>query len=82
MVLVGCLPRSEKMATLSNGATLDLGLAPTKYPNLCPWELMISESQERMTFAVSAEHIEDFLSLADAVVLRLQTLVCLQILVR
>ena len=54
-----------EMATLSNGATLDLGLAPTKYPNLCPWELMISESQERMTFAVSPEHIEDFLSLAE-----------------
>ena len=54
-----------EMATLSNGATVELALAPTKYPNLKPWELMISESQERMTFAVSPEHIEAFLSLAS-----------------
>ena len=54
-----------EMATLSNGATLDLSLAPTKYPNLKPWELMISESQERMTFAVAPTDIDAFLDLAS-----------------
>lgn len=54
-----------EMATLCNGATIDLALAPTKYPNLRPWELMISESQERMTFAVSPNCLDDFLSLAQ-----------------
>ena len=54
-----------EMAILSNGATIDLALAPTKYPNLRPWELMISESQERMTFAVSPTCLNDFLSLAQ-----------------
>jgi len=54
-----------EMATLSNGATLDLALAPTKYPNLKPWELMISESQERMTFAVAPSDIVPFLELAS-----------------
>ena len=54
-----------EMATLSNGATLDLALAPTKYPNLKPWELMISESQERMTFAVAPTNIDAFLDLAS-----------------
>ena len=43
------LPVGE-MATLSNGATLDLARTD-QVPNLKPWELMISESQERMTFA-------------------------------
>ena len=53
-----------EMATLSNGAQLDLKKAPTKYPGLQPWELMISESQERMTMAVAPEHCSSFLTLA------------------
>lgn len=44
-----------ELAILSGGARLDLAKAPTKYPNLEPWELMISESQERMTIAVPPE---------------------------
>ena len=61
----GGLSSSGEMATLSNGASLDLALAPTKYPNLKPWELMISESQERMTFAVAPADIDAFLDLAS-----------------
>ena len=53
-----------EMATLSGGALLDLSKAPTKYPNLKPWELMISESQERMTFAVPPHHCQQFEQLA------------------
>lgn len=54
-----------EMATLSNGAVIDLKRAPTKYPGLKPWELMISESQERMTLAVPPEQCEDFSNLAQ-----------------
>ncbi len=53
-----------EMATLTNGAKLDLALAPTKYQGLAPWELMISESQERMTFAVPSRHASAFEELA------------------
>lgn len=53
-----------EMATMSGGATLDLALCPVKYPGLQPWELMVSESQERMTFAVPAERAEEFTALA------------------
>ena len=53
-----------EMATLCGGAFLDLSKAPTKYPNLQPWQLMISESQERMTCAVPPEKTKQFTSLA------------------
>ncbi|MBU1964683.1 MAG: phosphoribosylformylglycinamidine synthase, partial [Proteobacteria bacterium] len=51
-------------ATLSGGCELDLKKAPLKYPGLNPWEILISESQERMTLAVAPETIEEFLTLA------------------
>lgn len=53
-----------EMAQKTNGAVVYLDLAPVKYPGLSPYELMISESQERMTFAVTKEKIESFLSLS------------------
>ncbi len=53
-----------EMATLTNGAKLDLALAPTKYQGLAPWELMISESQERMSFAVPPSKARAFEALA------------------
>lgn len=53
-----------EMASLSNGACIDLALCPVKYPGLSPWELMVSESQERMTIAVSPGKCDQFLALA------------------
>ncbi len=53
-----------EMAQMSGGATLDLARCPVKYPGLMPWELMISESQERMTLAVPPEHLDALLALA------------------
>ena len=53
-----------EMATLCGGAILDLSKAPTKYPNLQPWQLMIPESQERMTVAVSPKTCTQFEELA------------------
>ena len=34
------------------GADVDVTLAPLKYPGLRPWEVWLSEAQERMVFAV------------------------------
>ncbi len=41
-----------EMAKESGGALIDLEKVPLKYPGLRPWEIWISESQERMTLAV------------------------------
>lgn len=54
-----------EMAQITNGAVVDLEKALVKYPGLSPYELMVSESQERMTFSVAKEQIEDFLKLAE-----------------
>ena len=41
-----------EMARDSGGFVADLEKVPLKYPGLAPWQLWISESQERMTLAV------------------------------
>ncbi len=51
-------------AQLAGGCDIDLKMAPLKYPGLNPWEILISESQERMTVAVDPLQAEDFLALA------------------
>lgn len=53
-----------EMATFSGGARIDVALAKTKYPGLKPYELVISESQERMTVAVAPEKLTEFTELA------------------
>lgn len=53
-----------EMAQMSGGASLDLAKCPVKYPGLSPWELMVSESQERMTVAVPPSKAQMFLDLA------------------
>jgi phosphoribosylformylglycinamidine synthase len=53
-----------EMAGLTNGAKLDLARAPLKYPGLDPWEILISEAQERMTIAVPPDKLVAFLALA------------------
>lgn len=54
-----------ELARLSGGARMDVSLAKTKYPGLKPYELVVSESQERMTLAVPPERLGLFLALAD-----------------
>lgn len=41
-----------EMAKESGGCKIDLDTVPLKYPGLAPWQIWISESQERMTLAV------------------------------
>jgi phosphoribosylformylglycinamidine synthase II len=53
-----------EMATDTNGAQVHLERAPLKYHGLQPWEIFVSEAQERMTLAVPPEKIAAFLALA------------------
>ncbi len=53
-----------EMAGATGGARIDLARAPLKYPGLAPWEILISEAQERMTLAVPKARIDAFLGLA------------------
>lgn len=53
-----------EMSRLSGGADLDLARAPLKYEGLQPWEILLSEAQERMSLAVQPENVEALLALA------------------
>lgn len=53
-----------EMAEISGGFEMDLSKAPLKYAGLDPWEITISESQERMSVAVSPEYERKFFELA------------------
>ncbi|HUV08672.1 MAG TPA: AIR synthase-related protein [Spirochaetia bacterium] len=53
-----------EMANRSGGVRIDLDRCPLKYKGLAPWEILVSESQERMSLAVSPERMEELLSLA------------------
>ncbi|MCC6748282.1 MAG: phosphoribosylformylglycinamidine synthase [Deltaproteobacteria bacterium] len=55
-----------ELARLSGGAELDLEKCPLKYAGLMPWEIFLSEAQERMTLAVPAESLEALLALCRA----------------
>jgi phosphoribosylformylglycinamidine synthase len=39
------------------GADVDVALAPLKYPGLRPWEIWLSEAQERMVLAVAPDEL-------------------------
>ena len=52
-----------EMAKECNGCRVTLDSVPLKYPGMAPWEIWISESQERMTLAVPPEHIAPLLEL-------------------
>jgi phosphoribosylformylglycinamidine synthase len=54
-----------EMAEFTNGFEMHLDRAPLKYSGLQPWEILISEAQERMTMAVPPEKLEEFSTLAD-----------------
>ncbi len=46
------------------GAKIDLKKAPLKYQGLQPWEIFVSEAQERMTAAVHPDKVDRFVGLA------------------
>jgi len=53
-----------EMAESSGGCRLHLDRAPLKYEGLQPWEILISEAQERMTVSVHPQKIDRFLELS------------------
>ncbi len=53
-----------EMAEDTDGCEIDLAKAPLKYDGLRPWEILLSEAQERMTLAVPQENLDEFLALA------------------
>lgn len=55
-----------EMAEESGGCVMDLAKAPLKYPGLDPWEILISEAQERMSLAVPPEKIDQFMTMAKS----------------
>ncbi|HSR35946.1 MAG TPA: AIR synthase-related protein, partial [Desulfurivibrionaceae bacterium] len=53
-----------EMSGECGGCRMDLAKAPLKYPGLQPWEILISEAQERMSLAVPPEKIDEFTAMA------------------
>ncbi|MCM0083062.1 phosphoribosylformylglycinamidine synthase subunit PurS [Geomonas sp. Red32] len=53
-----------EMSEECGGCQLDLAKAPLKYPGLAPWEILISEAQERMSMAVPPESLDAFMEMA------------------
>jgi len=53
-----------ELATITGGAIVNLEKVPLKYANLKPWEIFISESQERMTFVVTKDKKDNLYKLA------------------
>ena len=54
-----------EMAELTGGAEIDLATVPLKQAGLSSWEILVSESQERMTVGVHPEDCHEFESLAS-----------------
>ncbi|MBA2869255.1 AIR synthase-related protein [Methanococcus maripaludis] len=52
-----------EMAEECGGFVVELEEVPLKYPGLEPWEIWISESQERVTLSVSDDKLEEFMDL-------------------
>jgi phosphoribosylformylglycinamidine synthase len=54
-----------EMAELTGGAKVDLSSIPLKQVGLSSWEILVSESQERMTVGVRPKDCEEFEKLAS-----------------
>jgi len=52
-----------EMAEQSGGFHVELDKVPLKYPGMAPWEIWISESQERMTMAVPEGNVDELIAL-------------------
>jgi phosphoribosylformylglycinamidine synthase len=58
------------------GADIDLAMAPLKYPGLTPWEIWLSEAQERMVVSVPPEKLAALQALCDALDVELTDFGC------
>ncbi len=55
-----------EMGQDTNGFEVHLDKAPLKYAGLQPWEIFISEAQERMTLAVPPDKLDEFMELCES----------------
>lgn len=53
-----------EMALQSNGVNVTLEKVPLKYQGLQPWEIFVSESQERMSLAIDKKYLKELEQLA------------------
>ena len=53
-----------EMAQFSGGFDMHLDRVPLKYAGLDPWQILVSESQERMSLAVAPDKIDRLMKLA------------------
>ncbi|ALW85170.1 phosphoribosylformylglycinamidine synthase [Hymenobacter sedentarius] len=54
-----------ELAGISGGAVVELERVPLKYPGLRPWEIFVSESQERFTLVVEPGKMNELLALGQ-----------------
>jgi phosphoribosylformylglycinamidine synthase len=54
-----------ELAGISGGAVVELEKVPLKYPGLRPWEIFVSESQERFTLVVEPGKMTELLALGQ-----------------
>lgn len=54
-----------ELARISGGARVDIKRVPLKYSGLKPWEIYVSESQERMTLVVESANLKTLFDLAS-----------------
>jgi len=54
-----------ELAQIPGGAIIHLDKVPLKYSGLKPWEIFVSESQERMSLVVETHNLEPLFELAD-----------------
>ena len=61
--LTCCL--SEMADKGGNGSLIDLNKIPLREENMTPYEIMLSESQERMVFAISPDDVEEAFKICE-----------------
>ena len=65
MGAAGLTSSSAEMAARGGvGVELDLARVPTREPGMTPYEILLSESQERMLVVARAEHLADVMAIA------------------
>ncbi len=53
-----------ELATITGGAVVELHKVPLKYAGLKPWEIFVSESQERMSLVVEPQNVDALFKMA------------------
>lgn len=56
---------SELAAKCDNGAQVDLGAIPLREKGMTPYEIMLSESQERMVFVIKPSQVEAVMEICE-----------------